>query len=99
MENQMLTLDGFVEEVKEASTGRSQRKFCFILGAGASITSGIKTGQQLVEIWDSQLRMRNANMYDQWKAKHEVTDENKYSHYSNYYENAIGDAPQMVKTF
>lgn len=40
-----LSLDGFVQEFKSVSVGPYPRKFCFVLGAGASKTSGIKTGE------------------------------------------------------
>ena len=45
-----LALKGFVDEMKEVSSGPHPRRFCFILGAGASRASGIKSGQELVRI-------------------------------------------------
>ena len=55
-----LSLKGFINEIKEVSSGPHPRKFCFVLGAGASISSGIKSGQELVTIWDRELQERNA---------------------------------------
>lgn len=49
----------FIQEFKQVSDGPHPSKFCFVLGAGASKSSGIKTG---------------------------ITEENKYSYYSQYYE-------------
>ncbi len=44
-----LSKKDFVNEIKEVSSGPHPRKFCFVLGAGASRTSGIKSGQELSE--------------------------------------------------
>lgn len=52
MNYQELSIDGFINEIKDVSSGPHARKFCFVLGAGASRTSGIKSGQELVNIWD-----------------------------------------------
>ena len=46
MSIEKLTLKGFVDEVKDVSEGPHSRRFCFVLGAGASKTSGIKSGQE-----------------------------------------------------
>ena len=52
MNYENLTLAGFKNEIKDASTGHHPRKFCFVLGSGASKTSGIPSGQDLVRRWD-----------------------------------------------
>ena len=59
MSYEELSLSGFLKEMKEASSGFHPRKFCFVLGAGASKSSGIKSGQELVNIWDKELLERN----------------------------------------
>ena len=82
----VISLEGFIDEVKDVSDGPHQRKFCFVLGAGASINSGIKSGQQLVDLWDAELQKRNPQALQAWKAKFGITSENKYSFYSQYYE-------------
>ena len=81
-----LPLEDFVKEFKSTSHGYHQRKFCFVLGAGASKTSGIKTGEELVEIWDKELEVRNPVEHAAWKKEHGITEENKYNFYSRYYE-------------
>ena len=88
-----LSLSGFINEMKEASTGSHTRKFCFVLGAGASITSGIKSGQELVDIWDKELMVRNRDECLRWKAEMGITDENKYSFYSQYYDKLYEKEP------
>ena len=59
MSYEELSLKGFINEMKEVSSGPHPRKFCFVLGAGASISSGIKSGQELVKLWDGELLLRN----------------------------------------
>lgn len=86
MSYEELSINGFIQEIKDVSDGHHPRKFCFILGAGASISSGIKSGQELVDIWDDKLRIRNKSSYLKWRSEYGITDENKYSFYSQYYE-------------
>ena len=81
-----LSLNSFIKEIREVSDGAHPRRFCFILGAGASRTSGIKSGQELVKIWDRELRERNEEDYNLWRKKLKITDENMSSFYSQYYE-------------
>ena len=45
MSYEELSLSSFIKEIKDVTTGTHPRKFCFVLGAGASKTSGIKSGQ------------------------------------------------------
>ena len=80
-----LSLEGFIQEFKSVSAGPYPRKFCFVLGAGASKTSGIKTGEELVDIWDKELNTRNPEAHSQWKQEHNINDDNKFSFYSHYY--------------
>ncbi len=81
-----LALKGFVDEMKEVSSGPHPRRFCFILGAGASRASGIKSGQELVRIWDKELSERNHKEHQRWKEKLGISEENQDSFYSQYYE-------------
>lgn len=88
-----LSLKGFINEIKEVSSGPHTRKFCFVLGAGASISSGIKCGQELVTIWDRELQERNAQEHEQWKKDLKITEENKFSFYSKFYEQRFRRKP------
>ena len=86
MSYEELSLNGFINEMKQVSSGPHSRKFCFVLGAGASKTSGIKSGQELVNIWDKELLERNKEEHLKWRNKLGITDANKSSFYSQYYE-------------
>lgn len=63
MDYEELSIGGFISEMKEVSSGPHPRKFCFVLGAGASKSSGIKSGQELVNIWDKELLERNREQH------------------------------------
>ena len=87
MSYQLISVDSFIkQEISASSSGTHKRKFCFVLGAGASKKSGIPTGMDLVDQWEDELKQRNEVYYNKWKASLEINDKNKYSHYSDYYE-------------
>ena len=94
MSYEELSINGFIQEIKDVSDSHHPRKFCFVLGAGASISSGIKSGQELVDIWDDKLRIRNESNYLKWRSEYGITDENKYSFYSQYYEHYFKRQPK-----
>lgn len=93
MSLEKLSLNGFIKEVVDVSVGAHSRKFCFVLGAGCSITSGIKSGIELVDLWDTELLERNADSHNEWKHKLGITENNKYEHYSAYYERRFHRRP------
>lgn len=86
MNYEQLSLSGFIKEMKEVTDGSHPRRFCFVLGAGASVSSGIKTGQELVRIWDKDLKERNEEEYERWRKELSITNDNMCSFYSQYYE-------------
>ena len=91
---QVIKLDGFLEEVADVTEGPYARKFCFFLGAGASITSGIPAATKLVDLWDEKIRTRfPTEEYELWKNEKEIDENNKYSHYSDYYEKQFSSNP------
>ncbi|WP_237886010.1 tetratricopeptide repeat protein [Pseudomonas sp. PGPR40] len=65
------TLEGVLEEMKHIHGTMKDRQFAFILGAGASFTSGIPTGQDLARKWLADLHLRecaDAISLHQWIA-------------------------------
>ncbi|MEL7551936.1 tetratricopeptide repeat protein [Pseudomonas protegens] len=52
------TLDGVLDEMGIIHRAMKDRQFAFILGAGASFTSGIPTGQGLAQKWLKDLHLR-----------------------------------------
>ncbi len=57
-QNKMWTLDGVLDELAQIDKSMGNRQFAFILGAGASFTSGIPTGKSLAEGWLGELHKR-----------------------------------------
>ncbi len=51
-------LDGVLDELSRIDKTMKDRQFAFILGAGASFTSGIPTGRELAQRWLRDLHMR-----------------------------------------
>lgn len=50
--------DGFVDEFVQLDRNSPDRRFCFIIGAGASKQSGIPTGAELVDRWLQELKRK-----------------------------------------
>ncbi len=94
-----LSLNGFIQEMKDVTTGSHPRRFCFVLGAGASRSSGIKSGQELVRVWDKELRERNEIEYQRWRKDLDITDENMSNFYSYYYEKRFNRCPEDGLSF
>lgn len=90
---EQLSLPGFVKEMKAVTKGAHPRRFCFVLGAGASRSSGIKSGQELVRLWDKELRERNEEEYLRWRSELGITDQNMSNFYSYYYEKRFRRCP------
>ena len=96
---EQLSLNGFIQEMKDVTSGSHPRRFCFVLGAGASRSSGIKSGQELVRVWDKELRERNEIEYLRWKKELDITDENMSNFYSYYYEKRFSRCPEDGLSF
>ena len=93
MASEQISFKSFVDEMKSVTYGTHPRRFCFVLGAGASRNSGIKSGQELVKIWDKELRERNEEDYSRWRDELKITDSNMSNYYSNYYEKRFNRCP------
>lgn len=52
------SLDGVLDDMRRIDLTMKDRQFAFILGAGASRTSGIPTGQELAKIWLEDIHLR-----------------------------------------
>jgi Tfp pilus assembly protein PilF len=52
----VIDTDLFIHTISDIHKNDDHRKFCFVLGAGASYTSGIKTGNDLAEDWYAQIK-------------------------------------------
>ena len=83
------TLDGVLDEMKRIHLTMKDRQFAFILGAGASFTSGIPTGQGLAQRWLKDLHLRecaDGSSIEQWIAGCGISDgELTFQNASTYY--------------
>jgi tetratricopeptide (TPR) repeat protein len=57
-------LSTMIDMVKRVSDGGD--RFCFILGAGASVSSGIKSGKEMAKIWLEELCEIEPYMTEKW---------------------------------
>src|SRR5438045_2062819 len=55
MAAQKITVQGFLNEFKRRNDQMKDRPFCWILGSGASVQSGIPTGALLARQWLKEL--------------------------------------------
>ena len=71
----------FCEDIRE------DKKFCFILGSGASRPSGIKTGGELVDIWMKELEDHyEEGELQEWFEKEKIDRNDPAAHYSKIFE-------------
>lgn len=71
------SLDGVLDDMKRIDQTMKDRQFAFILGAGASRTSGIPTGQQLAKRWLEDIHLReclDGLPLDEWLNKTKIID-------------------------
>ena len=81
------TLQHLLQEMDPDLVKYTAKRFCFVLGAGASRASGIPSGQNLVDQWDEYIRERDSTVdYKAWKKKIGIrSKQDQYAHYSDYY--------------
>ena len=69
--------------------GQSEKRFCFILGAGASRASGIKTGAELAKQWIDELEESYSDSNEElelWYAENKIDKNNPAVSYSAIYD-------------
>ncbi len=84
---EVIRISALVDDINVAKASDSDEGFCFVIGAGASVPSGILSGKQLVDQWEKEIAERCGNdELERWKTEKGITEENKHSYYSDYYE-------------
>ncbi len=72
--------------LRDIHTNTENRKFCFVMGAGASYKSGIPTGGQLAKKWFDEINERSApKEIEQWLKEVKVNKGDLASHYGSIY--------------
>jgi tetratricopeptide (TPR) repeat protein len=70
-----LDLDEFVDEIYEDIQKNSDSKYIFFLGAGCSVSSGIKLAKDLAKDWYEELKKQKSK-FDKFNKTHEKDTEN-----------------------
>lgn len=101
---QTITSKQLVRMLKDASRGSKgkgsgEMKFCFLIGAGASISSGIPSGAKLAWDWLQQIKEDcDGEDFEDWKIEIEMPDqhieERVGEFYPQIYEKRFGHAPE-----
>jgi len=65
---------------------RKEKRFCFILGAGASKSSGIPTGWDLVQQWVKDLEKMDEEDFSKWREEKAIQEDDYASHYSEIFD-------------
>ena len=79
-----ITLKRFIAHFGENL--RKEKRFCFILGAGASKTSGIPTGGELVQQWIKELKESDEEDLRKWLKEKAINEDDLASHYSDIFD-------------
>jgi NAD-dependent SIR2 family protein deacetylase len=81
-----ISLKNFLTHFRKNSK-RVDKRFCFILGAGASKPSGIPTGGELVDIWMQELKESYTDKeLKDWQKKKKISLSDLPSNYPEIYD-------------
>ncbi len=76
----------FKHTLKDIHKHTENRKFCFVIGAGASYKSGIPTGGELAELWFEEIQDRNSKKeIENWVKENKINKKDLASHYGTIY--------------
>jgi len=79
-----VTLLSLIDTVKTCSS--AGKRYCFILGAGASRASGIKTGAEMAKEWLEEMEESDPKNFQEWIEKKKIDKNAPGLYYSNIYE-------------
>jgi tetratricopeptide (TPR) repeat protein len=79
-----ITLDSLIDTIRNCSV--AGKRYCFILGAGASKASGIKTGTEMAKEWLKEMKKNEPKDLQEWIEKEKIDINDPGSHYSKIYE-------------
>jgi Tfp pilus assembly protein PilF len=89
MSAQKITIEGFLDEFQQRHEQMADRPFCWVLGSGASIQSGIPSGKDLALQWLAELHKRedfNNLSIEEWAtAKNLEIPGFEYTRVANFY--------------
>ena len=71
--NTQFTEQDLLRQIKDVKESDAAQPFCFILGSGASVSSGIRSGNDLAKIWFEELQ---EDGHQAWLNEEDITLEN-----------------------
>jgi len=81
-----ISTQNFKHTLRDVHKNTESRKFCFVIGAGASRKSGIPTGGELAERWFDESRNRfDDGEFQQWRDEHNIDEKDLASSYGTIY--------------
>lgn len=86
-QTKILTLNEFIQLFKDDKNSCSTSKYCFLLGAGASVPSGIPSANTLAKKWYEEIsKFLDKEQFIQWQEDEKIDEKNLASSYSTIYE-------------
>jgi len=86
-EPKKLTLDEFLRIFKDNKATNSSSKYCFLLGAGASVSSGIPSGGELAKKWYEVIKEdTDPKEFKKWKKEKRINEKDLAASYPAIYE-------------
>jgi Tfp pilus assembly protein PilF len=79
-----INLSLLIDTVKTCSS--AGKRYCFILGAGASRASGIKTGAEMAKVWLEEMEKIEPKTLQKWIEKNNIDKSDPGLYYSKIYE-------------
>jgi len=93
-QTKILSLNDFIQIFKDDKNSPLISKYCFLLGAGASVSSGIPSATTLARQWYGEIReFLDKKQFDEWKEKKKIDEKNLASSYSAIYERRFKSSP------
>ncbi len=81
-----IAFHNFKYTIRDIYKNTESRKFCFIIGAGASFKSGIPTGGQLAEKWFKEIKERYTSQeFLNWVKEFDLDEKDLASNYGDIY--------------
>ena len=94
--NTQFTEQDLLRQIKDVKESDAAQPFCFILGSGASVSSGIRSGNELAKIWFEELQ---EDGHQAWLNEEDITLENCGIFYKKLFARRFGVTAQQGNHF
>ena len=94
-EPKIISFNKFLRVFKDNHGSKSESRFCFIIGAGASVASGIKSGEALARKWFAEIEEDlTEEEFEFWVDETNIEKENPELNYPEIYQKRFEDNPK-----